>query len=452
METYDNDVFGENFYDNYEAHAYVAYDKNLRIGTRISRVDSGLGTFFLTTVQGRKVVNQELVYLDWKNQLSNKWLYKLKSHYKQSETDDDKFRRESTGSSNRHGSINIGSNSLVIDNQFIFSHSDDLTLLGGLFYEKSNQRTANAPFIPNATPQPVLTDQEERNWDNYALYFQSEWKPYSELYTVVGLRIIDSKEQYDSQLLPRLGLNYKVSDDWSASFNYQRGYRPPSVIERYPTASFLQVNTNLQPEIIDTYEFSLFGKINPHNKVRATLFYSDVTELIVRSPTGLIAPQPTVVDENGGDLSVQGLELGYQWIASPRLKLDINYAFTDSEDKTTNQKTEHIVQNKINLSIDYTPKPDWRIVWDNYYRLDPKTHPSDPIYLGEDAKSWLLSNLSISVDKLYSIQGLSGTFTIKNLFDEQYGHSCRCGAGRPGISNINSQETRNILLSLRYNF
>lgn len=314
--TYNNDTFEQQTSNNFDLHGYIDYDDKLRIGYRYSRIESGRGTSLVSTQKGNLRIDQPMIYVDYKEGITDRLSYNLISHYKESKSDVAENYFVDTVK-NRVG-VSLGeSNSLVIDNQFTFFQNQQLTWVSGLYLERSRQRPSAVKIVrntidPDDREQPALNAEE--NYDNTAAYLQMEWIPNNKFYLVTGLRYVQTDSQYPSEVIPRLGFRYVLSDKWLTKFNYQKGYRPPGVGEGRQRG-LVAGNPDLSSEIIDSYELSLVGKPVPEFGVRMTYFDSDISDLIARTTyTG--SGNFVGVDDNVGTTDVKGLEF------------EANYAFS----------------------------------------------------------------------------------------------------------------------------
>jgi len=448
--SYDNSLFDRQTTKNYDLHGYVDFAKQARLGYRRSHVDSTRGTSLISTDAGQVVIEQSMIYLDVNQQVSDRLHYGLKSHYKETEQDEnDSFFVDTTR--NLVGTLDTESESFVIDNQFTFEQSDRVTWVGGLFYEYSRQRPTAVRLVTGTTDpadrlEPNVND--EANFDNYALYLQSEWYATDDMYLIAGLRYVDSKSQYDGETLPRFGLRYKLNPDWSVKFNYQKGYRPPGV-EEGRQRGVVAPNPDLGSEIIDTYEASLEGQLTPDTELRATYYYSDIEDLIGRA--AFSGGGFSTIEANINAVEVQGVELEVNHRVNPRFSLEGVFSYTQSEDGDTGVDQRTVVPYKLNLSARYKPSSNWLVVWDNYFRWNPTTDSGNALFAGDDADDWTLSNLTVNWKRPFQVKGMTLKFSVRNLFDEEYGHvdtRVSSGPATPFLTSYHPQEERNYLLGL----
>lgn len=463
---YDNSTFEEQTSSNFDLHGYIDYDDTLRIGYRYSRVDGGRGTSLVSFEKGSLKIDQPMLYLDFSTGLSDRITYTLSTHYKKTRTDKTQNYFINTTNNiytpyNTVGSLASKSDSFVMDNQFTFFQNGELTWVGGLYLEASDQSIRNVTIKRNTTDKnqrPDVSYNSDENFDNYAGYIQMEWMPDNNFYLVTGLRYVDSQKQYDSELIPRLGLSYILSDSWTAKFNYQKGYRPPSVDEGQP-APRVAPNTTLDSETIDSYELSLVGKPHAQIGLRATWFVSSISDLIAR--TAYVGDDFDSIDNNVGKIDVNGLELEFNYDVNDKLRIESTATYTDSVDKETDERIRTVIPYKLNLSFIASPAANWQLAWDNYFRWNPTTDTENALYEGDDAEDWILSNLTVSNERSFNVKGLRLSMSIRNLLNEKYGHvdprssvitRSNGTQGAPFVTSYHPQETINVLFGVHYRF
>lgn len=203
----------------------------------------------------------------------------------------------------------------------------------------------------------------------FAGYLQDEWRLSPLLRIVFGLREDVSRiDQYAtrSQLNPKLGLNYHLTDKWSVRASLGRGFRSPSIAERFTetTQNIFQIvpNPDLRPEL------SISGELGTHyegTNFRAdlALFSSRFTDFIdpVRDPaTG------TISFRNITDASITGIDLNTEFqIPGLPVQQMVGYTYLDPRDLSQHQilayrhrhsvvtATKLLVSQRSMLSIEY---------------------------------------------------------------------------------------------------
>ncbi len=452
MEIYDNQRFQDNYRKNLAAHGYLDFGDNYRLGFRYSHIDSGHGTMFLSTDVGRQVFNKSLLYFDAQRNITSKLRYQLRSHYLKADAEPKNISQQFVGSSDTQGSADVGAEVIMLDNIWTYSLRNNQTLLTGLFLEHSRQRPVSGSFALLNDELPVPSPRPMENWDNYAIYAQWEWRYENRLNTVAGLRFVDSIKQYDSRVLPHLGINYHVNKTTTFNFNYQSGYRPPSVFEKGSKAPFLEQNPDLESETINSIDATvLYQPVNAHH-LRFTFFTSKAENLIRRSDTGKTiegTTNPIFKDENIAGIEAKGLELDYRYQPTQVFKLRTVASYTDSYDLTAQYDAEPIVPYKLNLSLEWEVKPQVYLVVDNYWRIHPTASKNNRVLHGKDAPNWLLTNISAGVENLGGIKDLSASLVVRNFWNDSFGHVDRRG-GSFVVPAYHPQELISSAATVRY--
>jgi len=446
---YDNDSYQDNYVDNYTMHGYVDFDNLIRAGYILSKENNGLGTSFVATEVGQKKTTQHMLYLDVNHLFSSSLEYQLKSHFRHTKIGKNDILLE-LKSTDSHTTIQAESYSIVFDNQLMYRPSNDLRILGGLFTEFTQQTPIAAKQTPITDPFEFAQLPEKENWNNYAIYTQAEWNPISKLRTTIGIRYINSVKQYDAEVLPRLGAVYTLPQGINIKFNYQRGYRPPSVGEIGNTAAFYFRNDNLQSETIDTIEVGLFSELPGQNSLYSNFYYSRLKDIIIRENLTLASdPAITVWDVNGGEINVVGGEIGGKLYFRRNLILsgDLSHTTSITEDQLSLNKI--ITPTKLNFSIDAKPIKNVNVVLDTYIRIDPTTSEDNTLYQGKPAPNWYLLNLNVIYNKPLQIKNLTTSLLIKNLLNDSYGLAER-RSSHIRYPDYHPQPLRSAMVSFRY--
>ena len=441
---YDNDTYNDNYVENYTVHGYVDYDNLIRAGYILSKEHHGLGTTFISKDVGMKRTTQHMMYLDINYLFSSRLEYKLKSHFRKSiiGKDDVLLILEPT---NSHTTILSESYSLVLDNQITYRLNNTLRILGGLFTEYTRQSPIGAKQVAiDQTPEYANYPAKE-DWHNYAFYAQAEWHPLQKLRSTIGVRFINSVKQYDSEVLPRLGLVYTLPQGINIKFNYQRGYRPPSVGEIGNTASFYFRNDNLQSETIDTIEVGLFSELAGKNSLYSNFYYSKLNDVIRRENK----TEGLVWDVNTESISVVGSEIGGKLYIGNNLILSGDISHTTSSEVNQVHLNKVVIPTKLNFSLDAKPVKNINVVLDAYIRLEPSTATDNTIYEEKPGPNWYLMNLNIVYNKAFLTPDLTLVMTVKNLFNDSYGLMERRGS-HIRYPDYHPQPLRSALLTMRY--
>lgn len=197
---------------------------------------------------------------------------------------------------------------------------------------------ADYAFAPNWTfISGLRADHEQR--DKYisstAVRTNSFGVPAIDAQIDAQLRAIggskDGRESY-TNLLPKVGLDYRWNDTLNTGFTIQRGYRPGGVsvnVVRGETRKF-------DAEFTTNYEFSLRKtSTDKRFKLNANVFYTQWKDQQV-SVSGTLGPFDNYV-ENAGESHVQGLEIETSYQATDEWRINgyLGYAKTEFDEYKT---------------------------------------------------------------------------------------------------------------------
>ncbi len=178
---------------------------------------------------------------------------------------------------------------------------------------------------------------------NFGPYFQYQWQPLPVLKFTSGLRLdyykLDQRKA-ELELSPRLAVNYFPAASVSLRASAGRGYRAPSIVERFLTLSLagfeVYPNPQLKSERSWSYELGARANLTPSWYVDAALFQNDFWDMI--EPTIDITSN-SIQFLNIGRPRIYGLELtteGRWW--HNRLGLDVNFTILDHKDLQTGKR------------------------------------------------------------------------------------------------------------------
>lgn len=266
-----------------------------------------------------------------------------------------------------------------------------------------------------------------------------------------------------------LQLEYAISDVWLFSLGTTKLFKGPEVSEVFIGAGANDsVNQEIEAETGYNTELRMAfsDKILGADQFRAglTLFRTDIDNYIYDYAT----PPPSVGGrswkDNVGDLEIEGIEayVGYE-IG------DLNFLLTYSDAESELAAFEEYVQydgaridrqqgNTFSLNIDYSiPRYDLKFNWNTVHVDDVPNGPDlDGATLNNSKAGYVVHNLSANWSPK-SVDGLSATFGVDNLFDEYYAsQSSRTGTSfHPRFGELyllDYEPGRNIKLTLAYQF
>jgi len=197
--------------------------------------------------------------------------------------------------------------------------------------------------------------------NSYAMYLQDEWIIGESFSFVPSIRY-DNYDGFDGEWSPKVGLVYRVNEQWRGKANYGHSFRVPGVGELfrdyYGMGGRYHIigNRNLEPETSDSFDFALessgrnwFGRIG--------YFYNNVNDLIHTEFQSMQQDTLTYLYKNIDKAILQGVELEGSWQVMNSLKLGFNYTYLDARDDTTDDRLTDKPRHLATAKLDYTYLP-----------------------------------------------------------------------------------------------
>ena len=244
-------------------------------------------------------------------------------------------------------------------------------------------------------------------------FVQDEWNFSNDWTLTTGVRF-DHYSDFGGTVNPRASLVWQVDPTLSTKLMYGRAFRAPSFIELYMNQGpQLQGNPDLDPETIDTLEFSVSKKWKYNFSTGATLYWYSSDDLISETNNSLRT------FENSAGAYGYGVELITNYRFNEQLSFDLNYTFleldpkSDSNDSFVIGAPQHDIFAQINLRL----MSDWHFNLRSNWILDRQRASTDR---REPIDDYVLVGLTLRRDNL--LDGLGLTFKVDNLFDVNAGH------------------------------
>ncbi len=339
----------------------------------------------------------------------------------------------------------------------------------GAYYFSQNIDSGNdtttallAPFVP---PTTRMT-RTQVDSDNVALFGELSYNISDSLELAVGARYTEEKLKYhttavgtdnlifppegnvrnslqDSELSPRVALQWQVTEQAMTYLSYTEGYKGPAF-----DTSVIAAETVVAPETSDAWEMGLKSNwLDSRLILNIALFYADYKDFQAQA---LFDPNPDdqlpggFLLVNAGEVSTKGVEL--EFFARPGDNWTINggIAYTDgtieeyamgncSAGQEFRGECPMGYQDLSGGQLPYTPK--WKLNLSTSYRLPLDNYPLEWVF-GADlrAQDDVLYEISQDdytrqdaysiVDVRVSLAEIDGGFSVtafaKNLFDEDY--------------------------------
>jgi outer membrane receptor protein involved in Fe transport len=270
--------------------------------------------------------------------------------------------------------------------------------------------------------------------------------------------------------LPKIGLSYHISDETTASFVYQKGYRSGGVGFNI----FRSESYSYKPEYTDNYELSLRSVwLDGKMMLNSNVFYTDWQDQQVNRQ--LSAANFDLQTENAGASNIKGIEVELFYYPSNNLSIVTGIGFADSEftefqvsnsgsqglRDLTGRSFEDAPQWTANVAVNYEINDHWFANMNANYSgselayLDPLTTLAPVKYaINSDPKNdaHLLVNAQIG----YTWTNYTIRLNARNLLDNDYISSYTSEADNLGTDDSYGQgipgRPRTVNLTLEVDF
>ena len=158
----------------------------------------------------------------------------------------------------------------------------------------------------------------------------------------------DSYSDANDHLSPRIGLVHKINSHWRQKLLYGHAYRAPTALELKGSSASVLGNVDLDPEIIDTYEYILmYQKTNL--QLEAVVFASEWQDAIALVPVS--SASSTNRYQNIKDNHAQGLEMSvrktiHNW------SVMANASYVESENKSDNLDYQAFPKVMLSMNVE----------------------------------------------------------------------------------------------------
>ncbi|WP_312597167.1 TonB-dependent receptor domain-containing protein [Stutzerimonas nitrititolerans] len=293
----------------------------------------------------------------------------------------------------------------------------------------------------------ALDDFEQKTW---ALFAEDEWRLRDDLALTLGARY-DDHEAFGGHVSPRAYLVWNTTENWTMKGGISRGYRTPDLNELHSgingvtgQGTIITIgNPDLDPETTTSTEFGVYYDNLAGFNANATLFHNKfkdkiasgdpVTDPLCAGNTSGTCSQQINVDE----AVTQGLELAGSWEFAPAWTLSANYTYTDSEQKSGDNKGEpltntpdHLANAKLNWQttdrLNLWMKTEYRgerarftSKYENLANSNGTYSTNQSIYdtLGKNTKAYTLLHLGGS---FRASENVTFNAAIYNLLDKDF--------------------------------
>jgi outer membrane receptor for ferrienterochelin and colicin len=264
------------------------------------------------------------------------------------------------------------------------------------------------PFDPRGSLDDVSDTPDvflpEKDRTSYYAFVQDEWQLADDWALTSGLRY-DKYSDFGGTTNPRVALVWATTDAITTKLLYGKAFRAPSFNELFVTANPIALgNSELEPEIIDSYELALSHQIDSKLSYNLNVFFYEIDDYIQFGASGA---------ENTGRRNGKGGEAELEYRASSSLKLFANYAYQRSMDKNSDtyvgEAPNHQFYTRVQLKTDeglhITPQFNW-VGKQKRVAGDTRTEPLD------DYSYFDLTVRQTGINERWDLSA-----TVRNLFN-----------------------------------
>lgn len=279
------------------------------------------------------------------------------------------------------------------------------------------------------------------NLDRYswAVFAEDQWRIFEPFSLTTSVRM-DKDEKFGDHLSPKVYGVWSLDDNWIIKGGISTGYKTPAL--RATVAEWGQVtgggvsngvivgNPDLKPEKSINYELSLQWDNLSTLSAGLTLFNSEFKDKITeirtcqsKSGEGKCPWLGTNYDfvsqrENVDKANMRGVETELSWTISPDVRLNSNYTYTHTEQKSGVNKGKPLNEMPKHM---FNSTLDWDIndQWSTWSRLNVRSKTSDylsRVSMAKGKPAYSMIDMGMNFKATPSFQLGAG---IYNLFDKK---------------------------------
>ena len=272
--------------------------------------------------------------------------------------------------------------------------------------------------------------------ETVSLYAQDEMSVTNNLKFNLGGRV-ENTSGLGTNISPRAALIYTPFNPTTVKLSYSSAFRRPSAYEQFYHDDTQAINPALGPEFVTSTELTVQQQFSRNMRAIASLYHYQTSDIItsIALPSGLMSQN---VNSGGGHANGLELELHRLWDNGVRLHGSYAKQFsTDSDGLRMVNSPENL--GKINLTFP---------ILQDSVRTGIEVQTTSSRYTEKRmlAAGYTVANLTFSSER--PINGVSASFSIKNLFDRQYFAVAPSGL----VQDTLQMDGRNFWLQVDYSF
>jgi len=259
-------------------------------------------------------------------------------------------------------------------------------------------------FGADWTEEKAKLDDEDYDADNGAAFGEVQYAATDALDLSLSLRY-DSYSDFDDQLSGRGAMAWRLQDDLILRAVLGTGYRAPSLYERF-NSSF--GNPDLDPETSRSAEIGLEKRYGTASFAKATLFYTEIDDLIDYDLSTYTYNQVE------GTTRSRGIELSGRYGVTDRFAVFGNYTYTDAD--TPSGRMVRVPRHDLNLGVEagFTDRLSGTLA---LQQVADAVDYTDAYPDTGDLDDYTVVNASVS----FAVSDKAEAYVrLENLFDEDY--------------------------------
>jgi vitamin B12 transporter len=398
---------------NYSGGISIALDPRNQLDFDAIKITSRRGLVYFGFPLQRDRLNHDALNagLNWRSQLTEDQSSILNTTLSFNQDYFDSFGP--SGNDSRTGKLDSKAVTGKLDHTWRTSAVNTLRWGG----ELQNRQLNGSAFstVPNRI---AFNDIENRNVFNTALFAVDTWKITDRVAIDLGFRQ-NFNSQFGNYLNPSLGSRWEITPQIALRASVAGAQRNPGLdqLYLYDTVHGWLPNPNLRPEKGTTWTAGVDLALSPTSTGTITYFGSNLTDRIA-----IQAAEPTATQwSNIGQVTTNGLELGFKQQLSPQWSTFVNYTYTDAKTQTGADRglqLAFVPYSVAQLGVGYANR-GWELnLSGNYNSGTRRAFFTNP---GQTTTSFVPSFFDLDLNARIPVnENIGLNLAIENLADVQY--------------------------------
>lgn len=205
------------------------------------------------------------------------------------------------------------------------------------------------------TPFIYLPDTHRTIWSVAA---QDEWQLADKWQLTAGIRY-DQYSDFGATVNPRAALIWDINEQLTSKLLYGRAFRAPNFSELCSQNNpALLGNKNLNPEIINTYEWAVDYRPFSSLRTAVNVYYYEINNLIVAVPD---VNGSTRTFHNSGNQKGYGTEFEWNWQWNEQWNVMGNYAWQYATNQETKNRVTGVPEHHVYVALGWHFLPQWQL-------------------------------------------------------------------------------------------